>query len=316
MADLPKKEADKPVTIPDYGVFVIPHASNIYSRSCRAIAEAFGGNRRMAVLPPDATAEIAVINWGDAGFAMPTWAKKGSKLYNLPVAINLTRNKLKFFERCKSADGGPRIPEYYTTLEAAIEANNNGIVVLGRKATGSCGTDIVTLAEDIGQFNGSDFWVAYKKKKAEFRIHLFKFPEGITVVDKQQKVLRKTHPQTGEPIDKNSVNFMIRNHRNGFIFQRNEIEVPEDVLTQAVRAFSLSGLDFGAVDVIWNEHERKAYVLEINTAPGLEGTTLDNYVSAFARLGIKKTKPFPNRFLANPAPSKRGLKKTSFTFSY
>jgi glutathione synthase/RimK-type ligase-like ATP-grasp enzyme len=44
-----------------------------------------------------------------------------------------------------------------------------------------------------------------------------------------------------------------------------------------------SGLDFGAVDVIWNERQQRAYVLEINSAPGLEGTTIDDYVRYFGR---------------------------------
>jgi len=39
-------------------------------------------------------------------------------------------------------------------------------------------------------------------------------------------------------------------------------------------------LDFGAVDIIYNEHEDKYYVLEVNSAPGLEGTTLEKYVEA------------------------------------
>ena len=40
----------------------------------------------------------------------------------------------------------------------------------------------------------------------------------------------------------------------------------------------MCGLDFGAVDVLWNERQQKAYVCEVNTAPGLEGITLDNYL--------------------------------------
>ena len=125
-----------------------------------------------------------------------------------------------------------------------------------------------------------------RKKKSEFRIHVFKRNGEYVVIDRQQKTLRTTHPTTGEPIDKTKVNFMIRNHRNGFIFQRNDIKVPADVEVQALKAMKVTGLDFGAVDVIWNEHEGRAYVLEINTAPGLEGTTLDNYIAEFRNLGI------------------------------
>ena len=64
---------------------------------------------------------------------------------------------------------------------------------------------------------------------------------------------------------------------NGFIFARNEIQIPEDVTVQATKAFEITGLDFGAVDVIYNERQSAAYVLEINTAPGLEGTTDTDY---------------------------------------
>ena len=43
------------------------------------------------------------------------------------------------------------------------------------------------------------------------------------------------------------------------------------------------GLKIGAVDIIWNELENKCYVLEINTAPGLEGTTLVKYTEAILK---------------------------------
>ena len=46
----------------------------------------------------------------------------------------------------------------------------------------------------------------------------------------------------------------------------------------------LSGLTFGAIDVIWNEHQQKAFVLEINTAPGIEGTTVEKYAAKFRNL--------------------------------
>lgn len=44
---------------------------------------------------------------------------------------------------------------------------------------------------------------------------------------------------------------------------------PLPVLRAAIAAFNLSGLDFGGVDVMWDENLRKAYVLEINSAASL-----------------------------------------------
>ena len=57
------------------------------------------------------------------------------------------------------------------------------------------------------------------------------------------------------------------------------------VITEATKAFNqIEGLTFGSVDVIYNEHRDKAYVLEVNTASGLSGETVDDYVKMFGRL--------------------------------
>jgi glutathione synthase/RimK-type ligase-like ATP-grasp enzyme len=40
------------------------------------------------------------------------------------------------------------------------------------------------------------------------------------------------------------------------------------------------GLDFGAVDIGHRLIDNQFFVFEVNTAPGLEGTTLDKYAKA------------------------------------
>jgi D-alanine-D-alanine ligase-like ATP-grasp enzyme len=62
--------------------------------------------------------------------------------------------------------------------------------------------------------------------------------------------------------------------------------VSYDVRAQAFKAMASSALDFVAVDVVWNEHEKQAYVLEINTAPGLEGATVESYARKFTELDV------------------------------
>ncbi len=78
----------------------------------------------------------------------------------------------------------------------------------------------------------------------------------------------------------------IISYRRGkeFVFARGGVEAPEDVKTQAIEAIRALGLAFGAVDVIWNEKQQKAYVLEVNTAPGLCGQTLEDYANAMQNL--------------------------------
>ena len=110
----------------------------------------------------------------------------------------------------------------------------------------------------------------YKKKKHEYRVHVF----NGEVIDITQKKKRKG----AEFLDTK-----IRNHKNGWVYAREDITEPEDLRQQAARAMYAVGLKFGAVDLIWNELENKSYVLEINTAPGLTGATLEKYAQAIVK---------------------------------
>ena len=94
------------------------------------------------------------------------------------------------------------------------------------------------------------------------------------MIHKQRKARRLDVPDE-------EVNWKVRNHDNGFIFQIEDFDLPEDCEKQAIAAVEALDLDFGAVDVVYNGKEQKAYVLEVNSAPGLSGTTLDKYVEVF-----------------------------------
>jgi len=113
--------------------------------------------------------------------------------------------------------------------------------------------------------------VKYKKKRKEFRLHVFQ-GKIIDVAEKRKvQGWSETH---------NEFCGAIRNHANGWIFAREGMILPQGIETLALDAIAALGLDFGACDIIWNEHENKCYILEVNTAPGLEGTTLISYVKA------------------------------------
>jgi hypothetical protein len=259
-------------------VFLLPY--NKFSQGAKALIKGldlmYNSVQRLEetyVIHPNDTKVKTVINWGSGNF--PGWLRAiSTKVLNDTTAVNICRNKVKFFQ---TVGDKARIPEILYELEPALALVRDGKLVMGRKANGSCGTDIVFYEENASEFSKADFWSVYKKKKHEFRVHIF----NGEIIDLQQKALRTTDP-AGNPMPTNDIDFRIRNHRNGFIFKRNEISVPNDVTVQALAAFkAIPGLDFGAVDVIYNEYEDKAYVLEINTAPGLEGTTLENYLKAF-----------------------------------
>lgn len=250
---------------------------NEYSKGGRALARSMGAVflRMSRRLPINTSDPIDLINWGCGPSTFRQFAKHYAvgKVINNPEAVSMASNKARAFLLMKAA--GVSVPEFTEDFDEAIEWSQN-CLVLGRSFRGTCGKDICFSDDDLEEFANSNFWVKYKKKKDEFRIHVA-FGK---VIDSQRKALRTTDHE-GNPIDTSRVDFRIRNLRNGFVFKRNDISVPQKVQDEALKAVAALGLDFGAVDVVWNETEQRPYVLEINTAPGLEGSTIESYTAAF-----------------------------------
>lgn len=207
-----------------------------------------------------------IINWGNSRW--PNF--RLAECINDPDSISIAVNKLKTFQ---ALTGKCNIPEWTTDKEIAedwIEADENAFVI-GRKTLTGFGGKGIELFNQCVIKEAFPLYVKYKKKKEEFRVHVFKGE----VIDITQKKKRKDFE--GE------VNTKIRNYANGWVYCREAIEVPNDLQEQACIAIRSLGLDFGAVDIIWNEKENKSYVLEINTAPGLEGTTIESYKNAILK---------------------------------
>ena len=111
-------------------------------------------------------------------------------------------------------------------------------------------------------------YTQYIKKTYECRVHVF----NGQVIDAQIK--RKVADYEGER------NTAVRNIHTGWVYCREDFVLAVPAANLAVAAVAAVGLNFGAVDLIYNQHYNQFYILEINTAPGLEGTTLINYKEA------------------------------------
>lgn len=199
-----------------------------------------------------------IINWGDSGC---------THLYplNKPSAVRLVANKLTAFDAFSSAN--VPIPGYAKTKEGVVW---QGLTVVRHKLTGHSGEGIEIC--DASELPDAPLYVQYIKKEQEYRVHVGKKDTSVTVIAVQRKARDKSNPNP---------NWQVRNHDNGFVFVRGGFTPPESVVDAAKQALVASGLDFGAVDVIYNQQQGKAYVLEINTAPGLEGTTVSDYANFF-----------------------------------
>jgi len=217
-----------------------------------------------------------IVNWGCTRNKM---AQHGHCYMMNPIdEIKQVSNKLAFFNFMSQYPGQrPRIPSFTVNKEAALQwlvEAPDGTIVIREKLASHSGIGIKLFTRENLLLNeelpDAPLYTKYIKKQNEYRVHLVKYPKamGPAIFFAQEKKRKAEF---------NNPNWQIRNLANGFIYANEHVDLPADVVEQAYRAFKASELDFGAVDVIWNNTSRKAYVLEINTAPGLTGKTLEAY---------------------------------------
>jgi glutathione synthase/RimK-type ligase-like ATP-grasp enzyme len=198
--------------------------------------------------------------------------QRAYRFLNEPEDIARVANKLSFFQLLQEDGCGDIIPDWW---DVADNIPDDAFPVVCRTIlNGHSGRGIV-IANSRDELVPAPLYTKYIKKSTEYRIHLGDLGnETHVTIAIQQKRRSRDVPD-------DEVNWQVRNHQNGFIYARDNVVLPAGVLTTARGAFAATGLDFGAVDVIYNERQERAYALEINTAPGLEGTTLQDYTNFF-----------------------------------
>lgn len=214
-----------------------------------------------------------LINWGNGRHVENLRLDGINRVVNSFHSCGIASNKLATFNLLKGKEG-IRIPDFTTDKEVARGwiTHDKSAVVCRTKLSGHSGDGIV-LASTQDQIVAAPLYVRYVKKQKEFRIHVA-FGE---VIDVQEKRKRVDLPEGF------NTNFQVRNHHTGWVYCREGIHLPNECESMAKLVVSTIGLDFGAVDIIYNEKRDECYCLEVNTAPGLEGTTVDKYAEAFVR---------------------------------
>jgi glutathione synthase/RimK-type ligase-like ATP-grasp enzyme len=243
-----------------YRLKVFPY--KLGSAGAKALATSLGVKR---VRPTyDARRRDVIINWGNSS---PAGFKGSVTDLNTHAAIALACNKLNTF-RTLSSFGFEHLPDWTTRQALAVDWVDEGHKVYCRTSlTGHSGSGIV-IANDIEDLVVAPLYTKATKHKHEFRVHVFKGE----VLDVQQKKRKHGSGSSGSGI---------RNHANGWIYARCDIDIPTGILEASVDAVRILGLDFGAVDIGYREVDGKVFVFEVNTAPGLVGTTLTKYTNAF-----------------------------------
>ena len=209
-----------------------------------------------------------IINWGST--KTPSWARSNLTVLNPWDKIKNATNKIKAFNLLSAAN--IPVPRYTTSRDEALSFfADNGIVVCRTTVTGSRGAGIV-IAKTPEELVNAPLYTRHVRHKNEYRVHVV----GNTIIDFAQKKKRQGSEASA----------LIRSHGDG-VFCRDGISLPDTVKQAALGAIQALGLDFGAIDLGHRVSDDKAYVFEVNTAPGMSATSnlALRYVAAFRNLG-------------------------------
>lgn len=217
-----------------------------------------------------------VFNFGHSGVSEEL--ANCDKLVNPGWSILNAVDKIKTFDMLHKSK--VPIPYYTICQENAQEWVDDGETVFCRKkATGLGGLDIV-ISLPGSQVPKAPLYTEWLgEDMTEFRAHVF---DGEVLVRQQKKMmgsekLRARNIRVPDPY--------VRVHNKGWVFAEHDIVWKRDLFDDlCIRAVDALGLTFGTVDFQCHMGELEAYVLEVNTAPGMENrNTFNKYCEALRR---------------------------------
>ena len=222
-----------------------------------------------------------IINWGITK-RLPVLEQSNAdfRLINHPNAVAKATNKITTLNVFRRA--GIPSPSFYLTMEEAENALFRGEKLFARTiVTGREGKGIIVV-DSPDELPEAPLYTTYFKNDREFRVHVFN-GEVIDYVEKK-KMSKKRAQEMG--IDISNRDGLVRNLKKGWSFCRKDISLPQVVSDVALDAIEALGMDFGAVDIVYDSETGVPVVLEINSAPGMKAgtTTHFNYVKAIAKL--------------------------------
>lgn len=236
---------------------VVIRSYKVGSKSARALAGYLG----IKILKHEGSNFVSrendvVINWGNSS-AIDIHLRN-AKIINNPNCVYDATNKVATLSLLKNS--GISVPRYTGDPGEALREYKR--VFVRQTLTGHSGEGIIVVgSEDVVALPPAPLYVEGINKKNEYRVIVV----GNKVVDIKQKRLSADAPEDRSKF--------IRNLSNGWIFARDNVEYVEGLNETAINAVEALWLDFGAVDIITDKNNT-LYVLEVNTAFGLEGQTI------------------------------------------
>lgn len=251
---------------------IYPYTQN--SAGAIGIAEELDGKR---ILRQGSTYkqkdEDIVINWGD-----------GDCPQRFPKALNAhvmdLINKKAFFNRL---NGTGLTPPFALNIGAAKQL---GYPVFCRTTVeGQDGQGIV-IADKEEELASAGLYVKGIDKTSEYRVHVGRYPDGnIAVMGGNQKYLKAGSDGPKNPrIWTGDGTFL-----GDFLMWE---DMPKSVVDVAIKTMiAFPELTFAGLDIIYDNSEAKAYVIEGNSAPMMTSMTVYNYGRFFKKYAAMLEEP-------------------------
>lgn len=181
-------------------------------------------------------------------------------------------NKLDQYQKFK----GKGLSALEFTQDQAIAGDwfNKGSVVIGRKLLESYegkGIEVFspTEAPDPAKILECKLFTKFIPKEREFRVHVFKGKPVITLEKKKKKEWE------GPTSD------YVKNTQYGYVFCQEDLVIAPPLQLRinilASQASTICASDFQGVDIGYHKEKDNLFVIEVNSAPGIEGSNVGRY---------------------------------------
>ncbi len=229
------------------------------SRSARVLSKALGV-KRLKVTGSRFRARNGdvVLNWG-----VPKDTLTKVKYLNPIESVKLAANKLDTLNTLYA--NNISVPQFVTDFQSLVPS----CLYMARTTLYGHSGKGIAIGELTELPRNSPLYTQYVDKKAEYRV---------IVVNSKAVDVKAKKKRDGVEHDE-----YVWNHSNGYVFARNVGTFPCDLKQLGVDSVEALGLRYGAVDII-EDNEGKLYVLEVNTAFGLDGTTITLVADEFREM--------------------------------
>lgn len=210
-----------------------------------------------------------IINWGCSESRHT--ATRGVRFLNHPYFVRAKQSKLAQYQ--KFAEASVPTVDYTTDEDVVRSWLGEGYKAYARlhdSDFGGRGIRVLHPEAADGEVPQARVYTKEFNALREYRVHVFPNTAGEpTIIDVTQKRRRNGRQKSD-----------VRSWGNGYVFCHDKVKpLPDSAKKACIDAVKALGLDFGGVDILVKKDGTCA-VLEVNSAPGIEGTTLDKYAEA------------------------------------